>query len=144
MFQEEYDKDYLKKQFTAALMRAGKKATAENILNGALLLLRKKGYNPMIIFLKALHRSAPLVGVVGKKRGRTKIMIPRPLEDKKRLGFALKWIVSGARMRTDYTMVERLARELLSLSRGRGNAIRKKIALHKIVSKSKNNTYMRW
>tara|TARA_B100000795_G_C22382531_1_gene280269 strand:- start:1 stop:432 length:432 start_codon:yes stop_codon:yes gene_type:complete len=143
MLQEEHSQDNIKKQFAAALMRGGKRATAENILKGALLLLKDQGVSPTSIFLRALNRSAPLVEVIGKNRGRTKIMVPRSIETKRRLGFAIKWIVTGARMRTESSMVERLAYELLSLSKGQGDAIRKKSALHQLTFKNRNNTYMR-
>ena len=42
--------------------------------------------------------------VIGRKRGRTKVFFPRPASPSKRLGIALKWIVAGARARTDYSM----------------------------------------
>ena len=81
--------------------------------------------------------------MVGRKRGRTKIFIPRPVTPKKRLGIALKWIVSGARTRTESCMSERLAYELLGLSKGQGNAVRKKMALHQLAFKNRNNTSLR-
>ena len=55
-----------------------------------------------------------------------KYSVPRPVTPKKRLGIALKWIVSGARTRTESCMSERLAYELLGLSKGQGNAVRQK------------------
>lgn len=142
MIRREFNIYYLKEPFTNALMRGGKRATAQNIFEGAFLLLRQKGFRPIRILVRAINKSAPLITVVGKKRGRTKIMVPIPIESEKRLAFAIKWIVSGARMRTESSMVERLAYELLSLSKGQGNAIRKKVALHKLAHKNRNNTYM--
>ena len=106
-------------------------------------LLNSFNYEMADEFLDALNNSAPLLGVVGKRRGRSKILVPRPLTPKKRLGLALKWIVTGARARTELSMSERLAYELLSLSKGQGNAIRQKLALHQLVFKNRNNSYFK-
>jgi len=114
MIEQEHNQEYLKKRFVAALMRGGKRSTAEKIVKNAFRLIKEQGLKPQTIFLDALNNSAPLLGVVGKRRGRSKILVPRPLTPKKRLGLALKWIVTGARARTELSMSERLAYELLS------------------------------
>jgi len=143
MLEQEHSQEYLKKRFVAALMRGGKRSTAENIFSDALALLKEQGVKPQTVFLDALNHSAPLLEVVGRKRGRAKVLIPRPVSCRKRLGLALKWIVSGARTRTESCMSERLAYELLALSKGQGNAIRKKMALHQLAFKNRNNTSLR-
>jgi len=143
MIEQEHNQEYLKKRFVAALMRGGKRSTAEKIVKNAFRLIKEQGLKPQTIFLDALNNSAPLLGVVGKRRGRSKILVPRPLTPKKRLGLALKWTVTGARARTELSMSERLAYELLSLSKGQGNAIRQKLALHQLVFKNRNNSYFK-
>jgi small subunit ribosomal protein S7 len=143
MLEQEHSSEYLKKRFVASLMRGGKRSTAENIVKKALVLLKEQGLKPQTVFLEALNNSAHLLEVVGQKRGRSKILVPRPVTPKKRLGLALKWIVNGARTRTESSMSERLAYELLALSKGQGNAIRQKIALHQLAFKNRNNTYLK-
>jgi len=143
MIEQEHSQEYLKKRFAAALMSGGKRSTAENIVKEAFVLIKEQGLKPQTIFLEALNNSAPLLQVVGQKRGRKKILVPRPVTAKKRLGFAFKWILSGARSRTESSMSERLAYELLAVSKGRGNAIRQKLALHKLAFKNRNKTYFK-
>ena len=60
MLEQEHSQEYLKKRFVAALMRGGKRSTAENIFSDALALLKEQGVKPQTVFLDALNHSAPL------------------------------------------------------------------------------------
>ncbi len=141
MIEHEHDQEYVKRQIVTSLMRNGNRAVAECILSKAMFLLRDEGTKPQILVMEAINNSAQLMEVIGRKRGRTKIFFPRQASPSKRLSIALKWIVSGARARLDYSMSTRLANEFTSLAKGQGNGVRQKMALHQLAFKNRNNTY---
>ena len=143
MLNEEFSERHIEKQLVAALMRCGKRSKAEGILRKAFMTLKEQGVKPLVAFKGALNNSAPSLEVVGRIRARSTVLVPRPIRTKRRLGIAVKWIVEGARARTESSMSERLAFELLGLSKGQGNAIRQRIALHQLAFAKKGNGHLR-
>ena len=77
--------------------------------------------------MEVLSKSGPLAIVTTKRRGRQSIQVPKALEDKRRIAIASKWIIEGARTRTDKTMGLRLAKEIFAASTGQGKQLKIKL-----------------
>merc|ERR1712100_405258 len=121
------------------MMKGGKKSTCEAILEEALFALKTRLIREKInksakqVFVEVLSQSGPLAIVTTKRRGRQSIQVPKALEDRRRIAIASKWIIEGARTRTDKTMGLRLAQEIFAASTGQGKAVKNQILAHKQV-----------
>ena len=67
-----------------------------------------------------------------------------PISTDRQLSLALKWIVKHARKRSERSMKERLAAELVAASKGQGNSIKKRDELHKMAESNRAFAHFRW
>ena len=138
--------DYFKKIFIKIMMKGGKKSTAEAIFEEAFIYLRERlirensSQDPKQLFVEVLSKSGPLAVVVSKRRGRRSIQVPKALNNRRRVAVTSKWILEGARARTDNTMGIRLAKELFFLNTGQGKAIKNQTLMHKQAFANRFNT----
>lgn len=137
MFYLELNKDEIYKKFINFLLKQGKKSVAEKIMKGTLVFLEEKGYNPEEVIFSAIQNSCPLIEVRSRRQGRRAIQVPMPLSTKRQASLTLRWLVEGAQQRSELTMSERLAGELIASSKGQGHAVRKQLDMHKRAKASK-------
>ncbi len=132
-------------KFINCLMFDGKKNTAENIVYEAFDIIRTKtNKEPLEIFLKALDNVRPLVKVVSKRVGGQNYQVPLPVNDKTGQAIAFRWIIGFSRNRSEKTMKERLAAELLACEKNEGSSIKKKEDTHKMAESNKAFAHLRW
>ena len=120
-------------RFINKVMQKGQKQTARRIVYEAFDIIKEKtGKEPAQVFEKAVSNVAPEKEVRPQRVGGATYQVPRDVNPKRRKDLSMRWIVYFARQRTGAPMKERLAQELLDAFQNKGEAIRKKINMHKM------------
>jgi small subunit ribosomal protein S7 len=132
-------------RFTNSLLKQGKKNIARNILYGALELVGKKTEkNPLEVFKKAMDNAAPLIEVRARRVGGATYQVPTEVRPERRTALAIRWLISNAKERSDKSMAQKLAAELLDASTGQGGAVKKKDDVHRMAEANKAFAHFRW
>ncbi len=137
--------DTLLTKFTNGLMLDGKKSVAERIVYGALDLMEKKTrQDPLKTFHEALDNVRPVLEVRSRRVGGATYQVPVEVRTTRRQSLAIRWIADVARKRSEHTMVERLAGELLDAANNRGAAVKKREDTHRMAEANKAFSHYRW
>lgn len=132
-------------KFMNALMLGGKKSTAEQIFYGALELVEEKSGQPGLnVFRTALTNAKPSLEVKSRRVGGATYQVPIEVRPDRRTALAIRWLIGFARARSEKTMAERLAAELMAASRGEGATIKKKDDTHRMAEANKAFAHYRW
>ena len=132
-------------KFVNALMYDGKKSTAERIFYGAIDIVEEKAGQPGLnIFRTALTNAKPALEVKSRRVGGATYQVPIEVRPERRTALAIRWLIGYARARSEKTMEERLAAELLAASRGEGSTIKKKDDTHRMAEANKAFAHYRW
>jgi len=137
--------DVVLSQFIGNLMKKGKKSTAETILYDALDICEKKsGTSGQELFQKALNNVKPVLEVRSRRVGGATYQVPVEVRANRRTALAIRWIISYAHGRSEKTMAEKLASELLAAANNEGASIKKKEDTHKMAEANKAFAHFRW
>ncbi|MFZ8847423.1 MAG: 30S ribosomal protein S7 [Candidatus Hydrothermia bacterium] len=132
-------------KFINNLMWDGKKETARKIFYKSLELIQKKtGEDGYQIFLKAIENVKPEIEVRARRVGGATYQVPVEIRPKRQISLAIKWIIQAARSRSERTMIERLANELIDASKGIGNAVKIRENTHKMAEANRVFAHYRW
>ena len=132
-------------KFINCMMSQGKKSTAENIFYGALNQIKDRvKEDPVKIFKKALDSVKPVLEVKSRRVGGATYQVPIEVPQDRRTSLAIRWIISNARSRSEKTMREKLAGEILDASNNRGGAIKKREDTHRMAEANKAFAHYRW
>lgn len=131
-------------KFTNVIMTNGKKAVAERIVYGAFELIEKKGKDPLEVFSTALNNVKPVVEVKSRRVGGANYQIPVEVRPARRTALAMRWLKEAARKRTEKSMGQRLAAELLEAAEGRGGAMKKREEVHRMAEANKAFSHFRF
>ncbi len=132
-------------KFINKLMWAGKKTVAQRIFYEALKLAGKRGgEDGYTIFQKAINNVKPVLEVRPRRVGGATYQIPMEVPPARRDTLAIKWLIDAARDRSEYTMVERMANELVDASKKQGGAFKKKEDTHKMAEANRAFAHYRW
>jgi small subunit ribosomal protein S7 len=135
----------LVEQFIRKIMLDGKKSKAEEIVYGALDILRDKtGNDPLTVLRKATDSVRPVLEVRSRRVGGASYQVPVEVRPRRSTTLAIRWVVNFARQRREKTMMERLAGELLDASNNMGASIKRKEDLHKMAEANKAFAHYRW
>jgi len=131
-------------QFINSVMQRGKKSLAEKIVYGALDLLQNRTKEePLGVFTQALNNVRPLIKVVSRRVGGANYQVPTEVTLKNAQALAFRWIISYSRKRSEKTMTERLAAELLAAYKKEGASIKKREDTHKMAEANKAFAHFR-
>ena len=120
-------------KFINQVMKKGKKTIAQKVVYKALEIVKKETKEkPLAVFEKALENAAPLVEVKSRRIGGATYQVPKEVKGKRRLSLAMRWIIDAAKAKKGKPMEEKLAREIVQAFKDEGEAIRKKVNLHKM------------
>jgi small subunit ribosomal protein S7 len=137
--------DTLIAKFMNGLMRRGKKALAEKIFYGALEMIQEKTKgDPAKIFRQAMDNVRPLIEVRPRRVGGATYQVPVEVRPARKLALSIRWLVNYSRARSEKTMVEKLAGELLDAANNRGAAVKKREDTHKMAEANKAFAHYRW
>ncbi len=132
-------------QFVGNLMKQGKKSTAETIIYSALDLCETKSGMPGLeLFHKALNNVKPVLEVRSRRVGGATYQVPVEVRADRRTALAIRWIISYSHGRSEKTMAEKLAAELLAAANNDGASIKKKEDTHKMAEANKAFAHFRW
>ena len=132
-------------KFVNALMYDGKKSLAEGIFYDAMDILEQRSGQPGVtVFQQALNNAKPALEVKSRRVGGATYQVPIEVRPERRTGLATRWLISYARGRSEKTMAERLAAELLAASRSEGSTIKKKEDTHRMAEANKAFAHYRW
>lgn len=130
------------------IMWRGKKNVARRIVYEAIDVLIKrnggdtnKGLNA---FYKAFEQLIPAVEVRPRRVGGSVYQIPMEVRPERQRALAIRWLIDASKSRNDKTMGMRLANELSDLVEGRGNAIKKKIEVHRMAEANRAFSHYAW
>lgn len=130
------------------VMERGKKDIARTIVYDAMDVLGKKvggdKDKTLKLFQKAFDQLVPAVEVRPKRVGGSVYQIPMEVRPVRARSLALRWLVNAAAERRDKTMGLRLGYEILEASEGRGNAIKKKLDVHKMAESNRAFSHYAW
>ncbi|MGI9477379.1 MAG: 30S ribosomal protein S7 [Hyphomicrobiaceae bacterium] len=137
--------DLVLSKFMNAIMRAGKKSTAEGIVYGALDRVEERAkQDPIQMFHQALENVMPAVEVRSRRVGGATYQVPVEVRTERRQALAIRWIIIAARARNENTMVDRLSGELLDAANSRGTAVKKREDTHKMADANRAFSHYRW
>ncbi len=139
-----YDSQTVSK-FINSLMYQGKKAVAERIFYGAMDLVESRTSQPGVnIFKQALTNLKPVVEVKSRRVGGATYQVPVEVRPDRRTALAMRWLILYSRERNEKSMAEKLAAEVISASKGEGNAVKKKEDTHRMAEANKAFAHYRW
>ena len=139
-----YDSTVVTK-FVNGLMNDGKKSTAERIFYDALEMVEERSGQPALnVFQQAVSNAKPALEVKSRRVGGATYQVPVEVRPERRQALAIKWLIGYARGRSEKTMADRLAQELLAASRGEGSTIKKKEDTHRMADANKAFAHYRW
>ena len=139
-----YDSQTVSK-FINALMYEGKKSTAERVFYSAMDLIEERTGQPGVtVFKQAVNNVKPALEVKSRRVGGASLQVPVEVRPERRAALAMRWVIEFSRARTEKTMQERLAAELILASKGEGNSIKKKEDTHRMAEANRAFAHYRW
>ncbi len=139
-------KSKLASKFINALMRKGKKSTAESVFYDAMGVVEKKitGVEPLELFETALNNVKPLVEVRSKRVGGATYQVPVEVPKQRQISLAIRWIIGAAKGKKGRPMFQRLADELADAFKKQGAAITQRENTHKMAEANKAFAHFAW
>ncbi len=137
--------DFVLSKFMNSLMYNGKKSIAEVIVYGAFERIEKRAsQDPIKLFHEALDNVKPDVEVRSRRVGGATYQVPVEVRTDRAQALGIRWLISAARTRSEKTMAERLAGELMDASNNRGAAVKKREDTHRMAEANKAFSHYRW
>jgi small subunit ribosomal protein S7 len=132
-------------KFVNCMMLRGKKSVAEGAFYGSFELVKDRTKDdPVKVFKKALDNVKPILEVKSRRVGGATYQVPVEVPQERRTSLAIRWIILNARARSEKTMREKLAAEILDAANNRGGAIKKKEDTHRMAEANKAFAHYRW
>ena len=127
------------------IMYDGKKGVAQKIVYDAFDIVKEKtGNDPLESFEKALENIMPVLEVKARRVGGSTYQVPMEVRPERRETLGLRWLTTYARARSERTMRERLAGEIMDAVNGNGNACKKREDTHKMAVANKAFAHYRY
>ena len=128
-----------------AVMKSGKKGTAEKIIYGSFEQIKTRtGRDPIEVFEQALENIKPALEVKNRRVGGSNVQVPIEVSEERGQTLALRWLVNYARLRNGKTMVDNLANEIIDAANEAGGAVKKREDTHRMAEANKAFAHMRW
>ena len=138
-------KNALVARFVNNIMKRGKKSVAEGIFYGAMDLIQKRTQeDPLKLFEKSVGNVKPVIEVKSRRVGGATYQVPTEVRPERRTALAIRWLISYAGERSEKSMQEKLAGELIDAANNRGGAIKKREDVHKMAEANKAFAHYRW
>jgi len=130
----------------SAVMRDGKKSTAERIVYTAIEKSREGGdtVDPLETLNKAVENARPRLEVKSRRVGGATYQVPMEVPVDRQVALAMRWLVNFAKNRKGVPMENALAYELKDAAAGQGNAIKKRDDMHKMAQANRAFAHFRW
>ncbi|MGI6215149.1 MAG: 30S ribosomal protein S7 [Christensenellales bacterium] len=127
------------------IMLDGKRGVAQKICYTAFDTIKEKtGKEPQDVFQEAMNNVKPQLEVKARRVGGATYQVPMEIREERKQTLALRWIVQFSRARSERTMSDRLANELMEAANNSGNAVRRKEEMHRMAEANKAFAHYRW
>ena len=128
-----------------SIMLDGKKGVAQKVVYGAFdIISEKTGKNPLEVFVAALDNIMPSLEVKARRVGGSNYQVPMEVRPERRQTLGLRWIVNFSRSRSEKTMADRLAAEIIDAKNSAGGAFKKKEEMHRMAEANKAFAHFRY
>ena len=128
-----------------SIMLDGKKGVAQKVVYGAFdIISEKTGKNPLEVFVAALDNIMPSLEVKARRVGGATYQVPIEVRPNRRQTLGLRWLTNYSRARSEKTMRERLAGEIMDAANNTGSAVKKREDTHKMAESNKAFAHFRW
>ncbi len=128
-----------------SVMYDGKKGVAQKIVYDAFDIVKEKtGKDALEAYQAAMDNIMPQLEVKARRVGGSNYQVPIEVRPERRLTLGLRWLTAYARARSEKTMKERLANEIIDAMNGMGGAVKKKDDTHKMAEANKAFAHFRW
>ena len=127
------------------IMLDGKKGVAQKIVYNAFDIIREKtGKEPVEVFTEAMENIMPVLEVKARRVGGATYQVPMEVRPERRQTLGLRWLTTYSRARSERTMSERLANEILDAINNMGASVKKREDTHKMAEANKAFAHYRW
>ncbi len=127
------------------VMLDGKKGVAQKLVYGAFDIIKEKTEkDPLDVFVTALENIMPSLEVKARRVGGATYQVPIEVRPDRRQTLGLRWLIAYSRKRSEKTMRERLAAELMDAANNLGSAVKKREDTHKMAESNKAFAHYRW
>ena len=128
-----------------SVMLDGKKGVAQKVVYSAFDMIKDKtGNEPLDVFNQAMENIMPSLEVKARRVGGATYQVPMEVRPARRTTLGLRWLTANARSRSERTMAERLAGELMDAANNTGSAVKKREEVHKAAEANKAFAHFRW
>ena len=128
-----------------SIMLDGKKGVAQKIVYGAFDIVKEQTQKePLEVFTTAMDNIMPSLEVKARRVGGATYQVPMDVRPARRQTLGLRWLTSYARSRSERTMAERLANEIMDAANNTGSAVKKREDTHKMAESNKAFAHFRW
>lgn len=128
-----------------SIMLDGKKGVAQKIVYGAFEIVQEKtGKDPLEAFEAAMENIMPLLEVKARRVGGATYQVPLEVRPERKETLGLRWLTLYARNRSEKTMQQRLAAEIMDAMNGNGGACKKREDTHRMAEANKAFAHYRW
>ena len=128
-----------------SIMLDGKKGVAQKAVYGAFDIVKDKaGKDPLEVFNTAMENVMPALEVKARRVGGSNYQVPVEVRPDRRVTLGLRWITDCARKRSERTIGEKLAAELLDANNGTGAAVKKREDMHRMADANKAFAHFKW
>ena len=135
-------------KFINMVMKDGKKSTAESIVYGALDSISSRSGQSEELAVETLEQALdnvkPIVEVKSRRVGGATYQVPIEVRPQRRQTLAMRWLIDAARRRSEKSMAQRLANELMDAAENRGAAVKKREDTHRMAEANKAFSHYRW
>ena len=127
------------------IMLDGKNGTAQAIVYDAFDIVKEKlNLEPLDVFNQALENVKPLLEVKARRVGGSTYQVPMEIRPDRRQTLAIRWLVMFSRKRSEKTMKEKLAGELMDAYNNAGASVKRKEEMHRMAEANKAFAHYRW
>ena len=128
-----------------SIMLDGKKGVAQKVVYAAFEQVKEKTEkDPVEVFTQAMENIMPTLEVKARRVGGANYQVPMEVRPARRQTLGLRWLTLYSRNRSENTMRERLAAEIMDAANGTGNAVKKRDDVHKMAEANKAFAHFRW
>ena len=132
-------------KLTNSVMLDGKKGVAQKVVYAAFDQIKEKtDKDPIEVFTQAMENIMPSLEVKARRVGGANYQVPMEVRPARRQTLGLRWLTAYARARSERTMAEKLAGEIMDAANNTGSAVKKREEVHKAAEANKAFAHFRW
>lgn len=128
-----------------SIMLDGKKGVAQKIVYGAFAQVEEKTGKPALdVFEEALNNVMPVLEVKARRVGGATYQVPVEVRPDRRQALGLRWLTMFSRKRSEKTMSDRLANEIMDAANNTGASVKRKEEMHRMADANKAFAHYRF